>query len=156
MEHTLIVLKPDAVQRKLTGKIISRFEEKGLLIIGLKMTFLSEEHAKEFYSANKRKDFYAPLIRFVTSSPVILLVLKGNNAIKVARKLVGSTFGQDAEPGTIRGDYAISNRYNIIHCSDSPEAAEKEINLLFGKEELLDYDTTDLNWIYDASERRYA
>ncbi len=152
MQHALVILKPDAIQRKLIGKIISRFEEKGILIVGMKMTYISKELAQENYAVHEGKDFYDPLIRYITSGPVVIMALKGVNVVKVGRKLLGATFGHDAEPGTIRGDYAISNRYNIIHCSDSPESAEKEINLFFRKEELLDYDTIDLKWIYDTSE----
>ena len=156
MEHALVIIKPDGVQRKLMGTIISRLEEKGFLIIGLKMTFISEELASKLYSVHKGKDFYDQLIRYMTSSPVVGIVLKGINAVNVARKLIGSTFGQDAEPGTIRGDYGISKRFNLIHCSDSQESADKEIQLFFKNEELLDYDTADLPWIYDTSMAKYV
>ena len=156
MEHALVIIKPDGVQRKLIGRITNRIEEKGLLIVGLKMSFISKELASKNYAVHKGKDFYKPLIRYMTSSPVVLMAVKGINAIKITRKLTGTTFGQDAEPGTIRGDYAISNRFNLIHCSDSPEAAEREIKLFFEDYELLDYDTIDLNWIYDTSEGKYV
>ena len=156
MEHALVIIKPDGVQRKLMGPIISRLEEKGFLIIGLKMTFVSEELAGKLYSVHKGKDFYDQLIRYMTSSPVVGIVLKGINAVNVTRKLIGATFGQDAEPGTIRGDYAISKRFNLIHCSDSQESADKEVRLFFKNEELLDYDTTDLPWIYDTSKAKYV
>lgn len=156
MEHALVIIKPDGVQRKLIGRITNRIEEKGLLIAGLKMSFISKEQASENYAAHESKDFYKPLIRYMTSSPVVLMAIKGINAVKITRKLIGATFGQDAEPGTIRGDYAISNRFNLIHCSDSPETAEREIKLFFRDSELLDYDTIDLNWIYDTSEGKYV
>ncbi|MGR3176560.1 MAG: nucleoside-diphosphate kinase [Candidatus Anammoxibacter sp.] len=161
MQLALIIIKPDGVQRKLMGKIISRLEEKGLLIAGLKMMVISKELANEHYADHKGKGFYEALIKYMTSGPVVVMALKGQNTFKVVRKLMGSTFGQEAEPGTIRGDYAISNRFNLIHCSDSLEAAEKEIGLFFKEEELLyngtaDYETADLRWIYDASDGDYV
>ena len=156
MQHALVIIKPDGVQRKFVGRIISRFEDKGLLIVGLKMTFISKELASKNYEVHKGKDFYEPLIRYMTSGPVVVIALKGLNAVKIVRKLMGYTFGQDAEPGTIRGDFAISDRYNLIHCSDTAEAAENEIRLFFSEEELLDYDTTDLHWIYDAQKSKYV
>ena len=119
MEKTLIILKPDAVQRRLMGKSISRFEEKGFQIIGLKMTQISESLARKHYGVHEGKDFFEPLVRYTTSAPVIVMVLKGKNAIEIARNMMGNTFGSKAEPGTIRGDYAVSNRFNLIHGSDS-------------------------------------
>jgi nucleoside-diphosphate kinase len=151
MQKTLIIIKPDAVQRRLIGCIIKRFEEKGLQIMGLKMTRIPETLAIQHYSAHKGKDFYEPLIRYTTSGPVVLMVLKGKNAIEVARKMMGATFGADALPGTIRGDYAVSNRFNLIHGSDSEASAEKEINTFFTMEELAEYEAMDLSWIYDMS-----
>lgn len=151
MQKTLIIIKPDAVQRRLIGSIIKRFEDKGLQILGLKMTSISETLAMEHYSMHKGKDFYEPLIRYTTSGPVVLMVLKGKNAIEVARKMLGTTFGVDAQPGTIRGDYAVSNRFNLIHGSDSEASAEKEINTFFNITELVEYEGADLSWIYDMS-----
>jgi nucleoside-diphosphate kinase len=151
MEKTLIILKPDSVQRRLTGKIISRFEEKGFQIIGLKMTQISETMARKHYAAHEGKDFCEPLIRYTTSAPVFVMALKGRNAIEVVRKMMGATFGSRSEPGTIRGDYALSNRFNLIHGSDSPASAEKEIGIFFTKDELFEYAPTDLPWIYDIS-----
>jgi len=151
MEKTLLILKPDAVQRRLMGKIISRFEEKGFQIIGLKMIQISETLAKKHYGVHEGKDFFEPLVRYTTSSPVIVMALKGKNAIEIARKMMGATFGSKAEPGTIRGDYAVSNRFNLIHGSDSPASAEKEIGIFFRKEELFEYNPADLQWVYDMS-----
>ena len=151
MERTLIILKPDAVQRHLVGKIISRFEEKGFQVTGLKMTRISEAMARKHYAVHEGKDFFKPLIRYISSGPLIVMVLKGKDAIEVARKMMGSTFGSKAESGTIRGDYAVSNRFNLVHGSDSPETAEKEISIFFKKEELFDYNLNDLQWIYDMS-----
>jgi len=151
MERTLVILKPDALQRKLLGKIISRFEEKGMKIVALKMMKIPNELAEKHYGAHRGKDFYEPLIRYFTSSPVVLMILEGKNACATLRKLMGATFGSDAEAGTIRGDYALSNRFNLIHGSDSPEIAEREIALFFAKEELFTYEQADLNWVYDLS-----
>lgn len=151
MEKTLIILKPDAVQRRLLGKIITRFEEKGFQIIGLKMIQISEALARKHYAVHAGKDFSEPLIRYTISAPVIVMVLRGKNAIEIARKMMGVTFGSKAEPGTIRGDYAVSNRFNLIHGSDSPASAEKEIGIFFKKEELFEYNLTDIQWVYDMS-----
>lgn len=151
MQKTLIIIKPDAVQRRLTGTIITRFEEKGFEIIGLKLAIIPEETARKNYAVHEGKEFYEKLIKYITSGPSVILALRGKNAIETARKMMGSTFGTDAAPGTIRGDYAISNRYNLIHGSDSPESAEKEITLFFGKENLIGTTQTDLKWVYDMT-----
>lgn len=151
MQKTLIIIKPDAVQRRLIGNIIKRFEDKGFQIMALKMTCIPETLAMQHYSMHKGKDFYEPLIRYTTSGPVVLMVLKGKNAIEVVRKMMGTTFGADAQPGTIRGDYAVSNRFNLIHGSDSESSAEKEISTFFTTAELIEYEAMDLSWIYDMS-----
>ena len=151
MQKTLVIIKPDAVQRRLIGKIINRFEEKGLEIIGLKMTVISKELAKEHYSVHDGKDYYEKLVKFMTSGPVVMMVLRGKKAIEVTRKLMGSTFGHEADPGTIRGDYAMSKRFNLLHGSDSVESAEREISIFFENENLLEYKQSDLKWIYDMS-----
>lgn len=152
MQKTLVILKPDAIQRRLIGKIITRFEEKGLQIVGLKLMRMTEELARRNYVQHKGRDFYEPLVRYMTSSPVIVLVLMGKEVIETARKMAGFTFGTKAEPGTIRGDYAISNRFNLIHVSDSQETAEREISIFFKKEELLEYESVDTPWVYDLSQ----
>lgn len=151
MEKTLIILKPDAVLRRLLGKIISRFEEKGFQIVGLKMIQISEDMARKHYAAHEGKDFFEPLVRYTSSAPVVVMVLKGKNVIEIVRKMMGATFGSRAEPGTIRGDYAVSNRFNLIHGADSPASAEKEIGVFFDKKELFEYNPADLQWIYDMS-----
>ncbi len=151
MQRTLVLIKPDAVQRRLIGKIISRFEEKGFEIIGLRLMVISEELARKNYSVHKGKSFYEKLIKFKTSGPVVVLVLRGKNVVEVTRKMMGSTSGHEAIPGTIRGDLAISERFNLIHGSDSAESAEKEIELFFGKNDLIEHRQTDLKWIYDMS-----
>ena len=152
MQMTLIIIKPDAVQRRLIGKIITRFEEKGLEVLGLKFMVVSEVLAKKLYSVHEGKGFYEKLVTFITSGPVAVLVLRGKNVIDVTRKMMGSTFGRDAMPGTIRGDFAISNRFNLIHGSDSVESAVREIGLFFDKANLIEYKQTDLQWVYDMSE----
>ncbi len=151
MERTLILFKPDAVQRAICGRILSRFEDKGLKIVGMKMMQISREPAAKHYSAPEGKPFYDGLVSYMTSSPVLVLALRGKNAIPVVRKMMGATFGSNAEPGTIRGDFAISDGYNLVHGSDSPEAAEFEVPLFFGEGEIQSYDMADTPWVYDVS-----
>lgn len=151
METTLILLKPDAVQRGLMGRIISRFEEKGLQIVGCKLMQISPELAARHYEAHKERPFYAGLVRFMTSSPVLALALRGNGAITIARNMMGATFGSKANPGTIRGDFGVSNSFNLIHGSDSPEAAERELTLFFGAGEVLNWNRNSDSWIYDMA-----
>ena len=136
MERTLILLKPDAVQRRLVGPIIERFERKGLKVIGMKLMQISDELAATHYEAHQGKPFYDGLVQFMTSGPVVALALEGNKAIAVCRKLMGATFGCDAEAGTIRGDFGISNGFNLVHGSDSPEAAQRELELFFDSGQL--------------------
>jgi nucleoside-diphosphate kinase len=149
MEKTLIILKPDAVQRGFIGEIITRFEKKGLALVGLKLMKIPAATAEQHYAPHKGKPFYDGLVRFMTSSPVVVLALAGKDAIVIARKMMGATFGSKAEPGTIRGDFGVSNAYNLIHGSDSPEAAAKELGLFFKPEELLDWKPTIQEWVYD-------
>lgn len=149
MQTTLIILKPDAVQRGLMGKIITRFEEKGLKIVGLKMMTISQELASTHYAAHKGKPFYEGLVKFMTSSPVVVMAVMGHDAIAICRKMMGATFGSKAEPGTIRGDFGVSNSFNLIHGSDSPEAAEKEIKLFFKFDEVQKMDRAIEKWVYD-------
>jgi len=152
MERTLVLIKPDAVHRRLVGRILSRFEQKGLTVVALKMLQIGEELARGHYAPHEGKPFYEPLIRFVTGGPTVALVLEGKRAIEVVRMMMGATFGPDAEPGTIRGDFAVSNRFNLVHGSDSPESAEAEIARFFGQDELLDWVPDDFEQIYDFSE----
>ncbi len=151
MERTLVFLKPDAVRRALVGEIISRFERRGFSIVGLKLMQLGEEFVREHYAQHKGKDFYEPLVRYTTSGPVVAMVLEGKNAVAVVRRMMGETFGSDSAPGTIRGDMALSNRFNLIHGSDSAEVAEREIRAFFSKNELVQYPTEATRWIYDQS-----
>ena len=151
LQRTLILLKPDAVQRGLCGDILGRFERKGLQIVGLKFTTISQQLAATHYDAHKERPFYAGLVRFMTSSPVVVVALAGKDAILIARNLMGATFGSKAAPGTIRGDLGVSNAYNLIHGSDSPEAAEKELGLFFAPGELVDWTPTVQPWVYDMT-----
>lgn len=151
METTLILLKPDAVQRGLIGRILTRFEDKGLQVVGCKLMLISQELAAKHYEAHKERPFYPGLVRFMTSSPVLALALRGNGAITTARNLMGATFGSKANPGTIRGDFGVSNSYNLVHGSDSPEAAEREIGLFFAKGEVQNWPRSGDTWIYDMA-----
>jgi len=151
MERTLIILKPDAVQRGLCGRILQRFEDKGLQIVGMKMMRISQQLAETHYEPHRGKPFYAGLVRFMTSSPVIVIALEGRDAIAISRKMMGATFGSKAEPGTIRGDFGVSNSFNLIHGSDSPESATRELGLFFKPEELVDWAPAVQGWVYDLS-----
>jgi len=151
METTLIILKPDAVQRGLMGRIISRFEEKGLQIVGAKLTQITPELAAQHYKDHVSKPFYPGLVKFMTSSPVLVLAIRGNGAVTICRNLMGATFGSKAAAGTIRGDFGVSNSFNLIHGSDSPEAAERELGLFFKASEVLDFARAGDAWVYDMS-----
>lgn len=151
METTLIILKPDAVQRGLMGRIISRFEDKGLQVVGARFMQISQELAGEHYESHQGKPFYDGLVRFMTSSPVLVLALRGVGAIAISRAMMGATFGSQADPGTIRGDFGVSNSFNLIHGSDSPEAAERECGLFFSDGDILDWDRASEGWVYDCS-----
>ncbi len=149
MERTLVVLKPDAVQRRLAGEILRRFEQRGLTLVGLKMLQLSDARARRMYSVHKGKDFYEPLVKFVTSGPVIAGVLQGRDAVATVRAMLGETNAPRAAAGTIRGDFGLSRRHNLIHGSDSPESADREIPIFFRAEELVDYTHSDAGWVYE-------
>ena len=151
METTLIILKPDTVQRALMGRIISRFEDKGLQIVGMKLMKISPQLAETHYEAHKAKPFYPGLVRFMTGNPVLVMAVRGNGAVGIARKMMGATFGSKAEPGTIRGDFGVSNSFNLIHGSDSPEAAERELKLFFKPGEIVDSQRAIEGWVYDLS-----
>jgi len=147
VERTLIILKPDAVQRRLVGRIVQRFEEKGLILAGMKLMRIPRELAERHYAPHKGKPFYPGLIDYVTRGPVVVLVLQGARCIEIARTMMGKTFGYEAAPGTIRGDFGASRSYNLVHGSDSPESARSEIELYFRPEELLDYAPAGTDWI---------
>lgn len=152
MERTLVLIKPDAVHRRLVGAILARFEAKGLQLVALRMMQISEELARTHYAPHEGKPFYEPLIRFVTSGPTVALVLEGKRAIEVVRGMMGPTFGPDAPPGTIRGDFGLSNRFNLVHGSDSPDSAAEEIALFFDEGGLIEWQPHDVDQIYDFSQ----
>ncbi|MCD6247659.1 MAG: nucleoside-diphosphate kinase [Candidatus Diapherotrites archaeon] len=143
LQKTLIILKPDAVKRGLIGKILARFEEKGIKIVAMKMVQLNKEILEKHYAEHKGKPFYEGLVSFMQSGPVVLAVLEGFNAIEVVRKMVGATNGREAEPGTIRGDYSMSQQNNLIHASADTSVAEREIKLFFKEDEILDYEANE-------------
>jgi nucleoside-diphosphate kinase len=132
MDRTLIVVKPDAFARHLTGEIIARFERKGLQLAALKMMMLDEDVARRHYGEHEGRDFFEALVTFITSGPIVAMILEGPRAVEAARQLIGTTDGVEATPGSIRGDYALEVRRNLVHGSDSPESAVREIELFFG------------------------
>jgi nucleoside-diphosphate kinase len=147
MQQTLLLLKPDAVQRRLVGTIIERFERKGLRLVGLKFIRADRTLAENHYAVHKGKPFYESLLQFLTSGPTVAMVWEGREAVAVCRNLIGATDGVKASPGTIRGDYALTVQNNLIHGSDSPENAAAEITLWFTKNELVSFTSTDASWI---------
>ena len=149
-ERSLIILKPDTVQRGLAGQVLARFENKGLKIVGAKFMHISRELAEQHYCEHKGKDFFEDVVGYITSGPVMVMVLEGPSAITVIRQMVGATDGRKAAPGTIRGDFAISTRYNLVHGSDSPESAQREIDLFFTPEEMLSYDRIVQQWSWQV------
>jgi nucleoside-diphosphate kinase len=149
VERSFVMLKPDAVSRRLIGKILSRFEEKGLKIVAVNLLEISEDLAKTHYGEHEGKPFFNDLIAYITSAPSLALVIEGDEAISLIRKIVGATNPKEADLGTIRGDYAMDTGRNIIHASDSPDSAKREINLFFNESELCNYETPDNAWIYE-------
>jgi nucleoside-diphosphate kinase len=137
VERTLVLIKPDGVRRRLIGEIIGRFERKGLKIRALKMLWMTREQAEEFYSVHRGKHFFNDLVEFITSGPIVAMVLEGDSAIEVVRLMIGATDGRKAQPGTIRGDYALSIQENVVHASDSPESFEREFRVVFREEEVV-------------------
>ncbi len=151
-ERTLVLVKPDGMQRGLAGEIISRLESRGLRIVGLRMLRVDEALAKRHYAEHEGKPFYDGLIDYITSSPIIAAMLEGTRAIEVVRKTMGATNPADAEPGTIRGDLSIELGRNLIHGSDGPDSAAREIALFFDESQLFDYERDVDRWIFeDAS-----
>lgn len=150
MEKTLVILKPDCVARKLTGAVISRFEAKGLTIAAMRMEKIETSVAEVHYAEHKGKPFFQSLLDFITSGPVVVMAVEGVEAIAVVRKMLGATSGRAAEPGTIRGDYGMSKAFNLVHASDSPEAAKRELELYFGKTGYMPQASQDaLRWNYE-------
>ncbi|ACX53136.1 Nucleoside-diphosphate kinase [Ammonifex degensii KC4] len=149
MERTFVMVKPDGVQRGLVGEIISRLEKRGYKLIGLKMLRLTPEMAEKHYAEHRGKPFFPGLISYITSGPVVAMVWEGKNVVAAVREMMGATDPQKALPGTIRGTYGIDIGRNVVHGSDSPATAEREINLFFSPEELVTYDRNLDVWIYE-------
>lgn len=149
MERTFIAIKPDGVQRGLIGEIIKRFEAKGFTLVGLKLVQVSRELAEAHYDVHKERPFFNSLVDFIISSPLVAMVWEGEGVIASARKLIGATNPLTAEPGTIRGDFGVSVGRNLIHGSDAPETAEKEIALWFTDEELVSWEASLKSWLVE-------
>lgn len=147
MERTLVLLKPDCVQRRLMGEVIGRFERKGLNVIAMRMLQVTPELSKKHYAEHVAKPFYPNLESFITASPIVAMVVEGLEVIRVVREMLGATSGLKAAPGTIRGDYSSSRQMNLVHASDGPEAAAREIELYFGKDQLFSYEPTVKPWL---------
>lgn len=148
-ERTFVMIKPDAVQRGLTGEIISRFEKKGIRIAAMKFVHVNRELAEEHYGVHKGKPFFESTVDYITSSPVVAMVLEGENVISIVRKMMGSTNPVEAAPGTIRGDFGQFIGRNLVHGSDSKDTAQFEINLWFDADEIVDYTRIDEQWLTD-------
>lgn len=149
MERTLIIVKPEGVQRGLVGNVVGRFEQRGLKFVGLKLIQISPELAERHYGVHKGKPFYEGLVKHITSGPVVVGVLEGPKAISVVRTTMGATNAAEAIPGTIRGDFALEIGFNIIHGSDAPDTAASEIQLFFKPEELVSYALAGERWVYE-------
>jgi nucleoside-diphosphate kinase len=149
MERTLILIKPDGVQRGLVGPILTRFEARGLKIVGLKLLQVPTDLAECHYAVHKGKPFYDGLIRYITSRPIVAMVLEGTNAIAAVRKTVGATKSFEAEPGSIRGDFALEVGRNLVHASDGPDTAKEEVALWFGPDELVGYERESDRWLFE-------
>ncbi|MCH7652880.1 MAG: nucleoside-diphosphate kinase [Chloroflexi bacterium] len=150
MDRTLVLLKPDAVQRGLAGEIINRLERRGLKLAAMKMLLVTEELAHRHYADHVGKPFFAGLVKFITSSPIVAMVIEGENAVDVVRNTMGVTSPSDAAPGTIRGDLALTIGANLIHGSDSAESAKREIGLFFSPDEVIDYTRDVDSWIIES------
>ncbi|MGE3910847.1 MAG: nucleoside-diphosphate kinase [Chloroflexota bacterium] len=149
MERTLVLIKPDGVQRGLVGPIISRFESRGLKIVGMKLMQVPTELAEKHYAEHQGKGFYNGLISYITSSAIVAMVLEGNNAIVAVRKTVGATKSFEAEAGSIRGDYALEVGRNLVHASDAPETAQREVALWFSESEQVSWSRDTDRWIFE-------
>ncbi len=148
MERTFLMVKPDGVQRNLVGEIVARFEKKGFQLVGGKLMSISRDLAEEHYGEHKERPFFGELVDFITSGPVFAMVWEGENVISTARVMMGSTNPKDAAPGTIRGDFGITVGKNVIHGSDSPTSAAREIGIFFNENELVEYGKLVNQWIY--------
>jgi len=151
-ERTLIIIKPDSLQRHLAGEIIGRLESKGLKLAAAKFVRISEELARRHYAVHQDREFFEGLVKYLSSAPSLVMVWEARGVIDMVRRMMGATFGYDAQPGTIRGDLSASRGYNLIHGSDSLESAGQEIRLFFTPEEIVNYELTDANWLYGRND----
>jgi len=151
-ERTLIIVKPDGIQRHLAGQIIARFERRGFKLVAAKFMRISQKLGRRLYAVHKGKPFYEGLVKYLSSVPSLVMVWEAEGIIDMVRKMIGATFGYDAQPGTIRGDFSCSKGYNLIHGSDRPESVEQEIRLFFRPEEIIDYQLADANWLYGKND----
>ncbi len=149
IQRTFVMLKPDTVQRNLVGEIIGRFEKRGLKIVAMKLVRLDEKIARELYSVHEDKEFYGPLIEYVTSGPCVVCVIEGYEAINAIRNMLGATNPLESNAGSIRGDYGLFTRRNVVHAADSPETAKREMGMFFSPKEILDYKKSDEEWVYE-------
>ncbi len=149
VERTFVMVKPDGVQRGLVGEVISRLERKGLKIVAMKMLRIPKEMAETHYAEHREKPFFGALVSYITSGPVVAMVVEGKSAVSVVRNLVGKTNPVEAAPGTIRGDLAMDIGRNVVHASDSPESAEREISIFFTEDEIVEYSKVDEDWVYE-------
>jgi len=149
MERTLVIIKPDGVQRGLIGEIITRLERRGLKIVGMKMIQMSKELAEKHYAVHKGKPFYEGLVQYITSSPVVVMAVEGNRAIELVRNTMGATNPANATPGTIRADFAVEIGRNLVHGSDGPETAAFELSLFFRDDEILSWNRDTDRWIFE-------
>ena len=152
MERTLVLLKPDCVQRRLTGRVLARFEEKGLNLIALKLMQVTPELARRHYAEHVHKAWYPNLERFITGGPLVAAIVEGPEAIRVVRTMVGATNGLKADPGTIRGDFSSSQQMNLVHASDGPESAQREMAIFFDPAEIHSYEPTIRPWLRAVDE----
>lgn len=150
MSRTLVLLKPDAVQRSLVGEVTARLERRGLKIVGMKLMQVSDELARKHYSEHEGKPFFHGLVQFITSCPIVAMVLDGENAVRLVRAAIGSTNPVDSDPGSIRGDYGMTVGMNLVHGSDSDESAKREIDLFFSPNEILSYERGIDQWVTES------
>ena len=154
MERSFCMVKPDGVMRRLAGEIIGRIERKGLRVVGMKLILMTAEQATRLYKVHEGKPFYPKLTKFITSGPVVVMVVEGNEAVKAIRGLLGATTGYEAAAGTIRGDYGLSRGKNLVHGSDSVENAKTEMAIFFKDSDLIEYTAPDLDWCLEPDEKR--
>ena len=151
-ERTLIIIKPDGMQRHLAGEIVSRFERKGFKLVAARFMQIPQQLAEKHYGIHRGKPFFEGVVKYLSSAPALVMVWEAQGVIDMSRKLMGSTFGYDAQPGTIRGDFGCSRGYNLIHGSDSPQSADYEIALYFKPDEIADYNLADSGWLYGKND----